>query len=151
MKKIFLGSNGTFINKNIAKAVGKPAKEIKLAYITTASKGVSNTGYIEANKKMMAELGINYQEIDIEGKTSLELWNMLEHKDAVYLSGGNTFYLLKAARESGFVKVIKDLIEKGVVYLGESAGAYLACPTIEMADWKHQDKYNEMVAKFILL
>lgn len=26
--------------------------------------------------------------------------------------------------------------------MGASAGSYVACPTIEMALWKHQDKYD---------
>ncbi len=56
--------------------------------------------------------------------------------------GGNTFYLLKAIRESGFDEVIKDLVDKGVPYVGTSAGSYVACPTIERATWKHQDKYD---------
>ena len=61
---------------------------------------------------------------------------MLEDKDAVYVEGGNTFYLLKAVRESGFDQVIKKLIERGVAYVGSSAGSYIACPTIEMSTWK---------------
>ena len=43
-------------------------------------------------------------------------------------------------RESGFDNVVKDLIGRGVIYIGVSAGSYIACPTIEMANWKHADK-----------
>lgn len=35
--------------------------------------------------------------------------------------------------------MVKDLIEKGVIYLGVSAGSYIACPTIEMTTWKSSD------------
>ncbi len=50
--------------------------------------------------------------------------------------------MLKSIKESGFDKVIKELISKGVIYMGSSAGSYVTCPTIEMAVWKHQDKYG---------
>lgn len=32
------------------------------------------------------------------------------------------------------------MVKKGVPYIGVSAGSYIACPTVEMATWKHQDK-----------
>jgi peptidase E len=50
--------------------------------------------------------------------------------------------LLKSIKESGFDKVIKKLLPQGLIYMGASAGSYVACPTIEMATWKHQDKYD---------
>ncbi len=56
------------------------------------------------------------------------------------MNGGNTFYLLKHVRRSGFDKVVKNLIKQGKIYLGVSAGSYIACPTIEAATWKHQDR-----------
>ncbi|MFA4880714.1 MAG: Type 1 glutamine amidotransferase-like domain-containing protein [Candidatus Doudnabacteria bacterium] len=65
---------------------------------------------------------------------------MLGDKDIIYVQGGNTFYLLKCVRESGFDKVVKELILKGVIYIGASAGSCIACPTIEMAYWKHPDR-----------
>ena len=52
------------------------------------------------------------------------------------MEGGSTFYLLKAVHGSGFDKVIKELIKKGVVYVGSSAGSYIACPTIEVSTWE---------------
>ena len=64
---------------------------------------------------------------------------ILDGKDVIYVQGGNTFYLLKHVRESGFDVVVKDLIEKGVIYIGVSAGSYIACPTIEMTAWKSSD------------
>ena len=66
--------------------------------------------------------------------------NVFKDKDAIYMKGGNSFYLLNAMRKSGFDKLAPKLINDGTVYIGESAGAYVACPNIEMAHWKHQDK-----------
>ena len=67
---------------------------------------------------------------------------ILINKEVIFVDGGNTFYLLKCIRESGFDKLIGKLVEKGIIYIGASAGSYVACPSIEMATWRHQDKYN---------
>lgn len=127
------------------KKVGKPAKEIKLAHVMTAAKGVKDREYIDRTKKLFGGLDIKFKDVDIEGKNEKELHEMLDDMDVVFVNGGNTFYLLKAIRESGFDKVIRDLIDKGVVYIGASAGSYVACPTIETSKWESspKDKHDE--------
>ncbi len=78
--------------------------------------------------------------VDIEGKSENELREILNDRDVIYVQGGNTFYLLKCVRESGFDKVVRKLLKQGTIYIGVSAGSYICCPTIEMANWKRQDK-----------
>lgn len=115
---------------------------MRIAYVTTASKSVPNPAYLERHRNRMKELGYDFEEIDIDGKDESSLKELLKNKDIIFVEGGNTFYLLKAIRESGFDKVIGELLDSGAVYIGSSAGSYVACPTIEMATWKHQDKYD---------
>src|SRR3989338_1586021 len=54
-------------------------------------------------------------------------------KNVVHIEGGNTFYLLKVIKEIGFDKTLRKLLEKGLAYVGSSAGAYIMCPTIEVS------------------
>ena len=61
---------------------------------------------------------------------------MLKDYDVIYVQGGDPFYLLEQVKLSGFDKVVKDLVKQGTIYIGVSAGSYIACPTIEMALWK---------------
>lgn len=140
MKTILLTSAGMNVKDEILKILPKPAKQIKIAHIITASKVEKNLSYLERENQIMKELEFNVESIDIEGKTENELCVLLRNKDIIYVQGGNTFYLLKFVKESGFGKVVKDLIKKGVIYIGVSAGSYIACPTIEMAYWKHPDR-----------
>jgi len=140
MKTLLLTSAGMNVKEEILKILPKPANEIKIAYIITASKFEEDTSYVDKDKKAIIEQGFSVEEIDIRDKNEKELREMLKDKDVVYVQGGNTFYLLKHVKESGFDKVIKELIQKGVIYIGVSAGSYIACPTIEMALWKDQDK-----------
>lgn len=50
--------------------------------------------------------------------------------DLILVGGGNTFQLLKECRERGLLKAIRRRVRAGARYLGWSAGANLACPTI---------------------
>ncbi|MEK7562252.1 MAG: Type 1 glutamine amidotransferase-like domain-containing protein, partial [Patescibacteria group bacterium] len=84
---------------------------------------------------IMKELGFNIEEIDIDGKNKNQLEKLFANKDIIFVEGGNTFYLLKAIRKSGFEKVIRKLLKKGTVYIGASAGSIVAGKTIKTAGW----------------
>jgi dipeptidase E len=56
----------------------------------------------------------------------------VEKAELVIVGGGNTFQLLKECRERGFLEAIRSRVSAGGArYLGWSAGANLACPTIK--------------------
>jgi len=143
MKTLLLTSSGKFITTEQGMNVfSKPLNKMKMAYITTASNGVEDKSYIEQHKVKMEELKFDFEEVDIQGKNKEYLIKILQDKEVIYVEGGNTFYLLKAVKESGFDKMVKELVSQGMVYIGSSAGSYICCPTIEMATWKHQDRFN---------
>ena len=54
----------------------------------------------------------------------------LRECDAVAVGGGNTFHLLARLYESGLLDAIRDRVRAGAQYVGWSAGANVACPTI---------------------
>ena len=138
--KILLTSSGLFIPKFLPAIVKKPIEQAKIGWVTTASKGVEDLTYLGQHRDMMNELGWNFEEIDIDGKSQAELRKLFSDKDVVHVEGGNTNYLLMAIRKTGFAQIIKELIERGVIYVGSSAGSYIMCPTIEMATWKKDNK-----------
>ena len=133
--KIILASDLSFLLKYGYDLTGISKSEMKIGYVTTASKGSRDTAFLEKVKNAMKENAIDFEEIDIESKSKKELLNFFKNKNIVHVEGGNTFYLLKAIRESGFAEILKELLSEGKVYIGTSAGAYIMCPTIEVADW----------------
>jgi dipeptidase E len=56
----------------------------------------------------------------------------IENAELIIVGGGNTFQLLKQCRERGVLQAIRSRVSQGKArYLGWSAGANLACPTIK--------------------
>lgn len=51
--------------------------------------------------------------------------------DAIYLTGGNTFFFLTWLRQTGLDKKLKEFAATGKVLIGASAGAILMTPSIE--------------------
>ncbi len=50
--------------------------------------------------------------------------------ELIMVGGGNTFQLLKECRERGLLDAIRARVQAGIPYVGWSAGAVLASPTI---------------------
>jgi dipeptidase E len=50
---------------------------------------------------------------------------------AIAVGGGNTFHLVRMMHETGIMKKIRQRVLKGIPYLGWSAGANVACPTMK--------------------
>ena len=95
-----------------------------------------NISYLEEDKLAFKNIGIQYEDIDIEGKNEEELRQILKYFDVIYVQGGDPYYLLKHIKLSGFDVVARELNTQGKLYVGASAGSYVACPTIESTLWK---------------
>lgn len=108
----------------------KSFQELKVAFIPTAANVYEDKWFVERDREILQQAGVHYIEFDIAGKTKNEVRSALDGMDVAIVEGGNTFYLLEKVRVSGFDAVIKDLIDQGVIYVGSSAGAVLACPNI---------------------
>lgn len=51
--------------------------------------------------------------------------------DAIYISGGNTFRHLDRLKKCGFDKAIINYVNRGVTYIGGSAGTHIATKNIK--------------------
>jgi len=138
--KIILASDLSFLLKYGYNLTGIPKDQMKIGYITTASKGARNFGQKVKDTIMpiIKENEYYFEDIDIKDKSKDELLNFFKDKNIIHIEGGNTFYLLKAIRETGFDEILKELLNEGKIYIGTSAGAYIMCPTVDVADWNDE-------------
>ncbi len=103
----------------------------KVVIITTASTNKENNEYSQLALSQLKSFGFNqidFYDFENDGKKDLSVY------DIIYVCGGNTFKLMKFAREMNFEKDIKLLLERGGVYIGVSAGSLIIGPSIQIAD-----------------
>jgi dipeptidase E len=82
--------------------------------------------YTEAMREILATLGIQVT----GAHHAADPLNALARADAVFVGGGNAFRLLRTVQRNGLLPAIGRRVRAGMPYLGVSAGANLACPTI---------------------
>lgn len=63
----------------------------------------------------------------------------LQSTDIIYMSGGNTYYLLFQLQQTGASQLIKAAVRQGKIYIGTSAGSQVAGPDIDPL-YKPEDK-----------
>jgi len=83
-------------------------------------------GYATVLGEVLGRLGVQVS----DAHRATDPLAALAWADAVFVGGGNAFRLLQAVQRSGLLTAIASRARGGMPYLGVSAGANLACPTI---------------------
>lgn len=133
MKKLFLASFASVTLDLIRNMLPKPPNQLKAAFIPTAGDPYGDKGFVYVDRDALTNMGMSVIDVDLKTIRGKELEEVLSNVDVILVAGGNTFYLLDQVKKSGFDVIVKKLIDKGVVYVGSSAGSILCCPTIEGA------------------
>lgn len=139
--KIFLTSHaGRVIDLIIPKLPKKP-EQLKALFITTAGNPYPEHPWIDEDRENLTKAGFSLTDYDLVDKTEEEVRKVIEINDIIFVEGGNTFYLLKYVRESGFDKVMQEQKDNDKVFVGVSAGAYIATPSVEPTEWKRDKNH----------
>ncbi|MGG3283235.1 peptidase E [Paenibacillus solani] len=131
MLNMFLTSSFKDVVDLFRDFVGEDLKGKSVTFIPTASISEEIKHYICAAIEAFEKLGVVVDELDISTARLEEIKEKLERNDIIYVSGGNTFYLLQELRRSGADKIIADQVISGKLYVGESAGSIITSPNIE--------------------
>jgi dipeptidase E len=83
-------------------------------------------GYVE--RLVARNYNAGYELVGIHRST--DPMEAVHRAEGIYVGGGNTFRLLHDLYRHGLLEAIRQRVEKGAPYLGISAGANVACPTI---------------------
>lgn len=141
MRKLFLSSAGIVpeTQRDFLDLLGRDPRDLTVAFIPTAAYPEFDKSYVKTSIDQIESLGMKTVEVDLVKENRKSLIDKFENVDIIWVNGGNTFFLLEAIRKSGFDTFIGNLLDEGKIYVGASAGSYVACPTIEAARWKHLD------------
>lgn len=130
----------------------KPASELRIAIIPNAgdyyadrARAVKLRDYI--NDYWRAVLGINPEAVDLRDyhhrTDALEV--KLKTFDGIWVGGGNTFCLRHEMKASGFDSIIRSLLDHGIVYGGESAGACVAGISLKGLEGADNPEFSESI------
>lgn len=133
MKKIFLCSYFAAVASTLPDAISMQLSGKSVAFIPTASIHDEYTLYVEEGKTALKALGMEVRKLELTQCGRQEIAEALDACDCIYISGGNTFFLMQELRKTGADKLIREQVEKGKLYIGESAGAMIFAPNIEYA------------------
>ncbi len=153
MKKLFLTSSVSEVASHIAKQLDLSVKN-KLVFITTpAEPETGDMSWLAADRKALVDARFDVTDYTITDKRAATIMNDLEKYDYIYMSGGNTWYLLKESRKTGFVEVVKDLVNRqGKIYIGTSAGSIITgpvCPDYLLEDDEVKNIENQRGYGFV--
>lgn len=131
MHKLFLTSSFSDVAEYFERFAGEKVKGKTVTFIPTASIPEDYKGYVDNDKQAFEQLGLLVDELDITNSSIQEIENKLDKNNYIFISGGNTFYLLRELKKSGADRIIIDQINKGKLYIGTSAGSVVMSPNIE--------------------
>ena len=151
MTKLFLSSSFVDVSEFLEPFLGEELKNKRITFIPTASVPEEYKAYVTNDRKAFEKLGIIIEELNISNTGTSQIEQVIKKNDFIYISGGNTFYLLQELKTSGADKIILKEIKKGKPYIGASAGSIIMSKNIEYVEKmddkvkaKNLDDYNAL-------
>lgn len=126
MKTLFLCSYFTNVASLFKTFADQNQFEKKVLFIPTAGNVEEYTAYIDESRAVFADLQFEVEVLDIAEAREDVVREKISQTPCLYISGGNTFYLLQELKKKNLLPLIRERIHQGMVYLGESAGAIIA-------------------------
>lgn len=123
-------------NKEIIKEYIKQNSTI--GFIPTASELDDDRWYMEKDKEDLSRMSYNVVNIDISKESKKGIIENFNNIDAIFIAGGNSFYLLQQLKIKDVLQELIDFANKKI-YVGSSAGSCIACPSIDYVE-KLDDK-----------
>lgn len=121
--KILLSSNMQIIKKYVK-------TDSVVGFIPTASEVENDRSYMVQNKINLENMGYKLIDVELATESKEEIVEKLDAIDALYVAGGNCFYLLQQMKQKKVLKELRDFANEKI-YIGASAGSCIACPSIE--------------------
>ena len=109
----------------------------KVTYIPTAANGEQpHRDWRESETwQLIQSLGANLTILELEKTMSTELPHLLADTEVIWFAGGMPGYLLYWIRRVKLDIFLPQLLSKGCLYVGSSAGSMIASRTQSVSEW----------------
>lgn len=132
MEKVFLASYFAGVTAQFQDFIkSKTITDREIVFIPTAGNVEDYTDYIDEGRAALVAMGYQVDELDVASESQAAAIAKIKAAQIIYISGGNTFYLLQELKRKQLLPVINEKINAGIPYIGESAGAIIMAPNIE--------------------
>lgn len=151
LMKLYLSSYRIPTPDDLSSLLGKPLDKVAVALIPNAKDYYSDLAWkfkVNDFVAYMERLGLDVEIVDLrhysDGQT---LRDKLSGFDLIWAMGGNTFVLRYEMKRSGFDEIIGELLNRGKVYGGDSAGALVAGLSLAGIEAADQPEFAREVIK----
>jgi dipeptidase E len=145
--KLYLSSYRIPTPKDLEELLGKQLQGTSVALISNAKDYYTKRARdftVDDLVKYMEQLGLKVDLVDLRDCSDADsVKQKLAGHDLIWAMGGNTYMLRYEMQRSGFDQIIKELLETGVVYGGDSAGALVAGQSIAGVESADEPEFAE--------
>ena len=131
MKNLFLCSYFAGVKDTFKDFMNNDTKGKKVLFIPTANIDEETKFLVDEAKGVFKNLGMEVEDLEISKLDEKAIKNKIEKANYLYVGGGNIFYLLQELKRKNLIDFIKNRVNFGMTYIGESAGAIITSKDIE--------------------
>lgn len=143
MKSVFLSSYFTEVKDLFVDYIKNNHKNRIVTFIPTAAIPEEYKFHVTSDMNALKDCGFEIEILDISVTDENTIKNQINKNDFLFVSGGNTFYLLQELKRKNADIMIIDFINENRTYIGSSAGSIILTKDI-----KYIEKMdNKAVAK----
>lgn len=142
-KDIFLLSMMAPLDGELRQALAREIlkRGTTVAYVSSSPQSGDRPFYqstIADYSAISPDIRVDY--FDLSDAFTDEMLAELPSYAAIYLSGGNTFTFMDAARRRGLHAILEQYLANGGVLIGASAGSIMCTPSIELAKFGDENE-----------
>ncbi|WP_338092276.1 Type 1 glutamine amidotransferase-like domain-containing protein [Streptococcus massiliensis] len=131
MKRLFLCSYFANVAGVFEQFAVDQNLEKEVLFVPTAANLADEKNYVDEAEAVFQQMGYSVEILDIAKTNQYLAEEKIRQVQLLYVSSGNTFYLLQELNKKNLCPLIRDRIKAGMVYIGESAGAIIAGENID--------------------
>jgi len=109
-----------------------------IAYVPTASNGEQKYGVWKEESptwKLINNSGAKATAIELEDYKNSSVIKQFNNKDLIWFAGGMPGYLMYWIRRCELDKALPEILAKGSIFVGSSAGSMVCSKTLELTEW----------------